>query len=73
MSRFSQSTLSQGATEQILLDYFRSRNKLQVEWDTSLETLSIDNDLCDKTEAFPVTVQLNKPEGAKDITVGELD
>lgn len=65
--------MSQGATEQILLDYLRSRNKLQVEWDTSLETLGIDNDLCNKTETFPVTVQLNKPGGAKDITVSELD
>jgi hypothetical protein len=29
--------------------------------------------LCNKTETFPVTVQLNKPGGAKDITVSELD
>jgi phenol 2-monooxygenase len=73
LSRFSQSTLSQGAMEQILLDYLGSRNKLQVEWDTSLESLSIDNDLCDKTEAFPVTAMLRKSGGAEDITVSEHD
>ena len=60
LSRFPQISLSQGATEQILLDYLDVKAKVHVERSLLLESLQVNDAECEDTDAYPVTLTLRK-------------
>lgn len=60
LSRHPQVSLNQGLIEQILLDYLASKEKFSVHRNLTLETLHVDDDLCQDDSAYPITLTLRE-------------
>ncbi|KAK4889817.1 hypothetical protein LTR27_011435 [Elasticomyces elasticus] len=65
LSRYPQSILNQGSIEQILLDYVKAKVGVEVERNTSPQTLDVNEAACDDEDAYPIVLTLKTHDEAQ--------